>query len=110
MNPTSGPPIGVEPRKATDHSDMTRPRMDGSDSSCRVELPRERNVTEQAPTKQQDHRLHRQRGGQRAASSTATPNTAAVRHQPLRARRAAGPAAIRPPTTAPMPMQAVRNP
>ncbi len=29
--PTSGPPIGVEPRNATDHSDITRPRMDGSD-------------------------------------------------------------------------------
>ncbi len=28
--PTIGPPIGVEPWKATNHSDITRPRIDGA--------------------------------------------------------------------------------
>ena len=37
--PTIGPPIGVEPWKATNHSDITRPRIAGSAVSCSVELP-----------------------------------------------------------------------
>ncbi len=28
--PTIGPPIGVEPWKATNHSDITRPRISGA--------------------------------------------------------------------------------
>ena len=36
--PTIGPPIGVEPWKATNHSAITRPRIDGAADSCSVEL------------------------------------------------------------------------
>ena len=31
IHPISGPPIGVEPMNATDHSDITRPRIRGSE-------------------------------------------------------------------------------
>ena len=48
--PMAGPPIGVEPRKATAHKAMTRPRIEGSDPSCRVELPVARNETLPQPT------------------------------------------------------------
>ena len=37
--PTIGPPIGVEPWKATNQNDITRPRMSGRAVSCSVELP-----------------------------------------------------------------------
>ncbi len=43
IQPTIGPPIGVEPWKATNHSDITRPRISGSEFSCRVELPVDMN-------------------------------------------------------------------
>ena len=46
-----GPPIGVEPRNAMLHSAITRPRMTGSDASCRVEFPFDMNETLAAPTK-----------------------------------------------------------
>ena len=45
IQPMRGPPMGVDPRKATDHSAMTRPRICGSVASCRVELPMDRNET-----------------------------------------------------------------
>ena len=42
--PMIGPPIGVEPWKATNHSDMTRPRIEGSAVSWSVEFPVDMNV------------------------------------------------------------------
>ena len=48
--PMAGPPIGVEPWKATNHSAITRPRIVGSAPSCSVELPVDMNAIEQAPT------------------------------------------------------------
>src|SRR3954471_13555554 len=48
--PAIGPPIGVEPRKATAHSAMTRPRISGADASCSVLLPLARKLTLAAPT------------------------------------------------------------
>ena len=49
IQPTSGPPIGVEPWKATNHRDITRPRISGSEFSCRVELPVDMNEMLAAP-------------------------------------------------------------
>ena len=48
--PTSGPPIGVEPWKATNHSDITRPRISGSAVSWSVELPVDMNEMLAPPT------------------------------------------------------------
>src|SRR6185437_800058 len=42
--PTSGPPIGVEPSQASAHSAITRPRIAGLAASWRVVLASELNV------------------------------------------------------------------
>src|SRR5512142_1545724 len=49
-HPTMGPPKVVEPRNATDHSDITRPRIWGELSSCSRLLPSEEKLIEAAPT------------------------------------------------------------
>jgi len=36
-HPIIGPPIGVDPINATDHKDITLPRISGSDSNCKEE-------------------------------------------------------------------------
>lgn len=46
--PTSGAPIGVEPRKTTEYSAITRPRI-GPAASCSEELTPAANVTLAAP-------------------------------------------------------------
>jgi len=48
--PATGPPIGVEPRNATLHSAITRPRIDGSAASWSVLLPLARKPMDSAPT------------------------------------------------------------
>ena len=48
--PTIGPPRVVEPRKATDHSAMTRPRIRGAAANCRMLLPSEEKWMEAMPT------------------------------------------------------------
>lgn len=49
--PTMGPPMVVEPRKAIVQKDMTRPRICGALVSCKVLLPSEEKLIEQIPTK-----------------------------------------------------------
>ncbi len=44
IQPISGPPMGVDPMKATAHNAMTRPRIAGLASSWSVELPVDMNV------------------------------------------------------------------
>jgi hypothetical protein len=51
IQPTIGPPIGVEPWKATNHSDITRPRIDGSAPRWSVELPVDMKVMLVAPAR-----------------------------------------------------------
>src|SRR5450830_954837 len=48
--PTMGPPMVVEPRKAIDQNDMTRPRICGELTNCKVLLPSEEKLIEQTPT------------------------------------------------------------
>ena len=47
--PTSGAPIGVEPRKTTEYSAITRPRMVGSTWICSAEFTPAAKVTDAAP-------------------------------------------------------------
>src|ERR1700690_3638022 len=49
--PTIGPPMVVEPRKAIDQNDITRPRICGELSSCNMLLPIEEKLIELIPTK-----------------------------------------------------------
>ena len=39
IQPTKGPPTGVDPMNATAHSAMTRPRIEGAAPSCKVAFP-----------------------------------------------------------------------
>src|SRR5581483_5938156 len=97
-----GPPTGVDPRKATDHSDITRPRISGAASSWSMVLPSARNVIDAAPT------------ATRAASSAPRPGATAEARmtapkttddQPrVESRPARRPAVHNPPATAPAPM------
>ena len=50
IQPMIGAPIGVEPRKTTEYSAMTRPRIAGSDASCSDELTPAAKVTLAAPS------------------------------------------------------------
>jgi hypothetical protein len=43
IQPTIGPPTGVEPSQASPHRAITRPRMLGAAASCRVVLASELN-------------------------------------------------------------------
>ena len=49
-SPTIGPPIGVDPAKATAHRAMTLPRISGEVSVCKVTLPKEAKHTAKNPT------------------------------------------------------------
>ena len=68
--PMIGPPIGVEPWKATNHSDMTLPRIDGAAPSWSVELPVAMNAMLAAPASA-SAKSSRARLGASAASATA---------------------------------------
>ena len=100
--------MGVDPMKATAHSAMTRPRIDGAASSWSVELPVDMNVMAANPVTAMATKAIASDGAS-ATHSIATPNpvpdTVIVR-SPGRPRAAV----MRPPKTAPKPMAAVRNP
>ena len=103
-----GAPIGVEPWKATNHSDMTRPRMLGSAASCSVELAVDMNQMLAAPASASAI-SSRPRVGARAASRISSPKhaTASTRvRTPVRPRVAT----TSPPATAPAPIAAVISP
>src|ERR1019366_3231521 len=106
--PTIGPPIGVEPWKATNHSDITRPRMLGAAFSCRVELPVDMNEMLAPPTSARA-RSSIGRLGARPANASNTPNAVAAATS---VGRPVLPlvATTRPPTTAPTPMAEVMKP
>jgi hypothetical protein len=106
--PTIGPPIGVEPWKATNQSDMTRPRIAGSERSCNVALPTDMNTTEPAPTNVMAI-SSRARVGAMVARVIAMPYAVTEitsSRAPVRPRVAR----TSPPTTAPIPMAAVMKP
>jgi hypothetical protein len=106
--PMAGPPIGVEPWKATNQRDMTRPRMAGSAVSCRVELPVDMKVMLAAPARESAASSNPSVGAT-VARAMATPNPVAAIVSglspvlPLAAMN-------RPPMTAPTPMAAVMKP
>jgi len=50
IQPTSGAPTGVEPRKTTEYSAITRPRIAGSTASCSVEFTPAAKVTVTIPS------------------------------------------------------------
>ena len=106
--PTIGPPIGVEPWKATNQSAITRPRIDGSAPSCRVELPVDMKEMLAAPTNPSATSSNA-RFGASVASVIAAPKaaeaTTSVR-MPVFPRAAT----TRPPATAPSPIAAVMKP
>jgi len=106
--PTIGPPIGVEPWKATNQSDITRPRIAGSAASCSVELPVDMNVM-LAPPANASVTSSKPSVGAAAASAIARPKPVAATtsgRSPVLPRAAIS----RPPTTAPTPIAAVMNP
>ena len=106
--PTIGPPIGVDPWKATNHSDMTRPRMSGAAVSWRVELAIDMNEMLPHPTKARATSSSG-RLGAIVASVSAIPNPPAASASgrvPIFPRAAT----TSPPSTAPMPIAAVMNP
>ncbi len=106
--PTIGPPIGVEPWKATNHSDITRPRMAGAEFSCSVELPVAMNEM-LAPPARASATSSTPRFGAAVASVIASPNPNAASTSgrspvlPLAATSS-------PPVTAPTPIAAVMKP
>ncbi len=106
--PTIGPPIGVEPWNATNHSDITRPRISGAAPSCRVELPVDMNVMLAAPTNASATSSSASVGAP-VARPIATLNAEAAStsgRSPVLPRAAIS----RPPATAPTPIAAVMKP
>jgi hypothetical protein len=106
--PTIGPPIGVEPWKATNHSDITRPRIFGSAPSWRVELPLDMNAMLAAPTRPRAISSVARLGAS-AATAIAAPKA------PAASTRTGSPvlpraATTRPPPTAPTPIAEVMKP
>ena len=98
----------MEPWKATNHSAITRPRIAGSDRSCRVALPADMNTTEAPPTNAMAISSVT-RSGATVASVSAMPkaNTAMINSRtPVRPRLAS----TRPQITAPTPIAAVMKP
>ena len=108
INPTTGPPTGVEPWNATNHSDITRPRIAGSAASWRVELPVDMNVM-LAPPANASAASSSAIVGAALASAIATANTNAAStsgRSPVLPRAATS----SPPATAPTPIAAVMKP
>jgi hypothetical protein len=98
----------VDPWKATNHSDITRPRMLGSEFSCSVALPIDMNDT-LAPPASASATSSSGRFGARLASPIAVPRPVADMTSgavPVFPRVAT----INPPTTAPTPIAAVMKP
>ncbi len=88
--PAIGPPIGVDPRNATAHNAITRPRICGAAASCSELLPFDRNDTLAAPTASIATISSGNVGAADARSST-TPNTAddvTIARMPVRPRAA----------------------
>ena len=75
--PTTGPPMVVEPRNDTVQKDMTRPRICGELSSCKMLLPSEEKLIEQIPTSTMAS-AESSRLGMKAAARTANPNSRAA--------------------------------
>jgi hypothetical protein len=108
MPPIAGPPIGVDPCSATNHSAITRPRISGAAASWSVELPVDMNDTLAAPTTA-SAASSTSRSGAAAASAIAAANAAAAivtGRRPVRPRAAT----TRPPATAPTPIAALMKP
>jgi hypothetical protein len=100
--------MGVEPRNATAHRAMTRPRIDGDAVSCSVLLPVDWNATLIPPTTAMAPSSTGSDGAA-AARASAAPNSSAfltIAVAPVRPL----PATSSPPTTAPAPMAAVMRP
>lgn len=103
-----GPPIGVDPRNATDHSDITRPRKCGRLASCSVLALVERNAVLAAPIASSATSA----GPSEGASATPvivrlnTRESSVSDRRPTFIRRAT----TRPPITAPTPIAEVMNP
>ena len=106
--PTIGPPIGVEPWKATNHSAITRPRICGSARSCSVALPADMKMTDAAPTSASASSSSAMSGA-KVAIAMANPNASAPM---IRTRAPILPrlAMVSPPATAPTPIAAVMKP
>ncbi len=103
-----GPPIGVEPRKATDHSAMTRPRICGSEASCTVLEPCDRVAMLTAADEGDRDQFERQvRGHGRRGDADAEPDAGADQDRAPVLPRAA---TQRPPTIAPAPIAEVMKP
>jgi hypothetical protein len=107
-HPTIGPPIGVEPWKATNHSDITRPRIAGAAVSWRVELAIDMNEMLPQPTSGRTASSSGRLGASVATASAAAKPAAAMvsGRSPILPRAAT----TSPPSTAPTPIAAVMNP
>ena len=71
--PTMGTPTVVDPRKAIDQNDITRPRICGELSSCNRLLPIEEKLMEVIPTNTKAKPVSNKLG-MNAAAKTAKPN------------------------------------
>ena len=105
--PAIGPPIGVEPRKTTEYSAITRPRIAGSAESWSEELMPAAKVTLAAPSGTSAIASSVRVGAPAAISAAAPkPNAAATsRPGPTRPRAPA----TRAPSTEPTPMATART-
>jgi hypothetical protein len=105
--PTSGAPIGVEPRKTTEYSDITRPREGPSAASWSDEFTPAANVTLAAPSGARISACVSSVGAS-AASSSAIPNRAADPANRPGVTRLRAPEASAP-QTEPMPIAVVSS-
>jgi hypothetical protein len=105
--PTSGAPIGVEPRNTTEYSDITRPREGPSAASCSEEFTPAANVTLAAPSGARTSACASSVGAAAAASSAA-PNSSAEPASSRGVTRLRAPAASAP-QTEPMPIAVVSS-
>ena len=82
--PTSGAPIGVEPRKTIEYSDITRPRMVGSTAICSALFTPAANVTLAAPSGTSASDLQLQRRRRRGQQHRDTERERRAHQQPRR--------------------------
>jgi hypothetical protein len=108
IQPTIGPPIGVEPSHASPHNAITRPRIVGLAASCRLVLAYELNVMLPYPTNTSAASSSGMLGAA-AAARIAIPQPIAARHSVLGPGRVLA-VEISPPITAPTPITAAITP
>ena len=108
--PAIGPPMGVEPRNATAHSAITRPRIAGSAAQLQGAVALGQDARRSLRRRAACATSSRPELGASAAARMATPKTVGRPDQRPQAGARRGPPTYRPPMTAPTPIAAVMKP